>query len=236
MKWLILVLVLLFLLFIIICISKLTIYIIINNQKEHDYIKIKLSMWSGLIRYNVKLPNLQFDEESNQVVVKEERQAKAGEESTSASSKESETKISKEDAKKSIFNVKEIMQHVVHLQKIVRKFLKRIEITKLIWHSDIGVGDAASTGKMIGLGWSLKGFLVGLLSQFLSLKTDPDLLITPHFQSKTLQLRLECMLRFRIGYALLMGVRVLKYWKGGRPKLFGRPFRMFKKQDVNETA
>ncbi|WP_010678427.1 DUF2953 domain-containing protein [Bacillus timonensis] len=113
---------------------------------------------------------------------------------------------------------------------ILKSFLKKISITKLEWHSHIGVGDAAHTGVITGIGWSIKGTIVGVISHYLSLKTDPDYSITPSFQRAVSETRLRCMIHFRIGYAMVAGIRMIKRWRGGLPK-----FKSPSLSKLNET-
>ncbi|MFP7299495.1 DUF2953 domain-containing protein [Neobacillus niacini] len=135
---------------------------------------------------------------------------------------ESSTKvqqIEKDDVMTKLANAKEIIQQVVNMQVIVSKFLKKITIKQFEWHSLVGVGDAAHTGIITGALWTLKGSVVGMLSNFLRLKEMPVLSVTPHFQLAIIQTRITCIFQFRIGYAILAGLKLIKFWKGGRPNL-----------------
>ncbi len=46
----------------------------------------------------------------------------------------------------------------------------------------------------------------------------PNLSVTPHFQFAILQTQLTCIFQFRIGHAILAGLKLIKFWKGGRPQ------------------
>ena len=104
------------------------------------------------------------------------------------------------------------------LNVIVRKFLKRIVIKHFEWHSLVGVGDAAHTGVITGALWTIKASIIGLLSNSLRLKEMPVLSVTPHFQMAIIQTRITCIFQFHIGYAIFAGLKLIKFWKGGRPK------------------
>ena len=114
-------------------------------------------------------------------------------------------------------NTKEILQHVINMNVILRKFMKRVIVKHFEWHSLVGVGDAAHTGTITGALWTLKGSIIGMLSHFLRLKEMPTISVTPHFQLAIIQTRLTCIFQFRIGYAILAGLKLIKFWKGGRP-------------------
>ncbi len=77
-------------------------------------------------------------------------------------------------------------------------------------------------GMISGALWTLKGSIVGLLSHYLKLRQMPNLSVTPHFQFVILQTRLTCIFQLRIGHAILAGLKLLKFWKGGRPNLHSK--------------
>jgi hypothetical protein len=51
------------------------------------------------------------------------------------------------------------------------------------------------------------------------MKVMPNLSVTPHFQAAVIQSRLSCIFQFRIGHAILAGLKLIKFWKGGKPRL-----------------
>jgi hypothetical protein len=117
---------------------------------------------------------------------------------------------------KTLKNTKEFIQRVFQLNIIVRKFFEKVSVKQFEWHTMIGVGDAAQTGIIAGAIWTLKGSIVGLLSHYLKLKQIPNLSVTPQFQLALIQTRLSCIFQFRIGHAILAGLKLIKFWKGGR--------------------
>jgi hypothetical protein len=81
----------------------------------------------------------------------------------------------------------------------------------------IGIGDAVYTGVAAGALWSIKGSIIGLLSNYLRMKEMPKLMVQPNFQQMITSTDLSCMFQFRIGYAILAGLKLVKWWKGGLP-------------------
>lgn len=200
-----------FFLILILIFTKLTVHINYYHHNDNDDLKVEFKIFFGLIKYKLKVPLIKIDDDSPSIVVKG---------STSmASSEETEQQITPKKVKKSINGTKEFVQHVFHMNVIVRKFLQRMSIKQFEWHSLIGLGDAAHTGMITGALWTVKGSVVGLLSRYLKLKEMPNLSVTPHFQFTVIQTRLTCIIQFRIGYAILAGLKLIKFWKGGRPNL-----------------
>jgi hypothetical protein len=222
--WIILILLLLFLFIFLILFTRLTVILDLQHVGDNDHIKIKFRAWFGIIKYTITVPLIKVDDEAN-LIVKQEQ--KAGDESSDSKGKKSKAKITPEEEVKALHDVKEILQHIVGLHKIVRRFLKKVKVRGFEWHSQIGIGDAAKTGILTGLAWSIKGGVVGLISQYMQLKATPVITITPEFNVYCSRTKLECMIQFRIGQAMFAGIQFIKYWKGGRPKLKSKPFSFF---------
>jgi hypothetical protein len=164
----------------------------------------------------MNVPLVKIDENSPSIVMKGNTQMG---DSSEKQSPTKEAKITEDGIISKFTNAKEIIQHVVNTNVIVKKFMKRMVIKHFEWHSLVGVGDAAHTGIITGALWTLKGSILGVLSHFLRMKEMPVLSITPHFQLAIIQTHITCIFQFRIGYAILAGLKLIKFWKGGRPNL-----------------
>ncbi|EIJ79272.1 hypothetical protein PB1_16984 [Bacillus methanolicus PB1] len=223
MKWLVIALAVLLLLLIIVFVTKLTIYVNYDHVQDNDHLKLEFRAWLGLIRYKLKIPLIKIDENSPTVVLKEEKQM--GNEKKP--SKEEAKQYSAEDLLNSLKDTKEILTHVIGLHKIIRKFLKKVTIKQFEWFSVAGIGDAAYTGILIGALWAVKGSIVGIISHNMKLKVIPKIIITPNFQRAISKTTLRCMFQFRIGHAMLAGIKLVKYWKGGKPKFRSKALSVF---------
>jgi hypothetical protein len=214
--WLYSALIAIILLFLLIIFSKLTILLNFFHHNDNDELKVEFRIWFGLIKYKMNIPLIKIDDDSPSIVVKGNSGMGNSSENDSPTKVE---QIKKDDILTYWRNTKEILQHVFNMNVIVSKFLKRIVIKRFEWHSLVGVGDAAHTGIITGAIWTIKGSVVGMLSHFLRLKEMPVLSVTPHFQLAIIQTRITCIFQFRIGYAILAGLKLIKFWKGGRPNL-----------------
>nr|WP_246188287.1 DUF2953 domain-containing protein [Metabacillus lacus] len=145
-------------------------------------------------------------------------------------------KITKKDVLTDIKDIKELLEHIVTFHEIVKRFFRKVTVTKFEWHSQFGIGDAAATGVLTGAAWSIKGALIGILSSYTRLSVLPALSITPVFVHKDSKTVLHCMIHFRIGNAILAGLRVLKHWKGGLPFIRNRPFPFLTRQQNNKSV
>jgi Protein of unknown function (DUF2953) len=217
------ILLLLFILFFLILITKVTVTLDLNHVGDNDQFKIKFRAWFGLLRYTINIPLVKIDDDGPNLIVKEEQ--KVGSENTNHKGKEK--KVTPEDVLNSISDIKEIAEHIVELHKILRRFLKKIKIKKLEWHSQFGIGNAAHTGLLTGAAWAIKGSVIGIISQYLRLIATPVVTITPEFNQYCSRTKLQCIFQFRIGQTILAGIQFIKYWKGGRPKFKNKPFSLF---------
>ena len=115
--------------------------------------------------------------------------------------------------------IKKIIKHIVGFHKIIRHFLKKVQVKQFEWNSRIGIGDAAHTGTLVGACWAIKGSIIGLLTTTLNFRVMPLITVTPDFQKERAETAILCILRFRIGQAILTGIKLLRYWKGSKAEL-----------------
>ncbi|MEH7226426.1 DUF2953 domain-containing protein [Bacillus sp. JJ1566] len=231
MKWLLFILLFLVLFIFLFVITRLTIFIEANHSQDDDHIKIRFSIWFGLIKYTINVPMVAIDKETPSIVFKKEKKANIASEG-----KKKKGKFSFQNLMENLHDTKLILNRVIDLVPILKHFFKKISVSKFEWHSHIGVGDAAHTGIITGLGWSIKGTIIGVISHYLNLKTHPDYSITPSFQVAVSETRLRCMIHFRIGYAIVAGIKALKRWRGGLPKFQSRTLSKLNDADSDKKS
>ncbi|GLB58507.1 DUF2953 domain-containing protein [Cytobacillus sp. NCCP-133] len=219
MKWLLIAVIALILFFILIMATKLKVLFSFYHGNDNDHLKIQFKAWFGLIRYKIEVPLIKVDDNSPTLVVKEKTAAGPQEDTANKDTKQ----FSAKDLINSMHDTKEVFNHIVSLHKIIRNFLSHVTIRKLEWHTFAGIGDAAHTGMLTGALWAVKGSIIGLVSHYMKLKAPPSITITPHFQFAVSQTAISCMIHFRVGHAMLAGIKLIKFWKGGRPDFKSKP-------------
>ncbi|MDQ0196991.1 DUF2953 domain-containing protein [Neobacillus ginsengisoli] len=212
--WLTIALIFLLFIFILIIFTKLTISINYYHHNDNDDLKIEFKVWFGLIKYKINIPLIKIDDNSPSVIVKRK---KPKEQPADETKDKNVNQITPGDVINTLKTVKELLHQVFNLHVVIRKFFSKVTIKQFEWHSMIGIGDAAFTGTLTGALWAIKGSIAGMLSQYLKMKEMPNLTITPHFQLAVLQTRFTCIFQFRIGQAILAGLKLIKFWRGGRP-------------------
>lgn len=102
-----------------------------------------------------------------------------------------------------------IREHVHHLHQWSRDVLRRFHVERLSWHTAIGTGDAAETGVLTGLAWGVKSTVVGVAGAYVQWERPPQIRVDPVFHEPRLETDLQCIVRFRIGHAIVAGIRLL---------------------------
>jgi hypothetical protein len=215
MMWLLYVLLFIILLLITLAISNLKVKIDLMHKADDDHLKVTLRLWR-FIRYTMDIPLIQVDEDDGSVVVKQKQYAGEQKDTSSA---EKQKKVTPNEMVGKMKKMRTLINRVVGFHEIVKKFVRHITIHQLNWKSSFGTGDAAHTGVLTGVIWSLKGSIVGLLSHYMQLKAKPQLEVVPQFQKLHSETHLMCMISFRIGHAMVAAIRTVKYWK---PKKGGK--------------
>lgn len=231
LKWILIVCILLFFLIVSIFLTKLKVSIHYFHFKDDDSLKIEFKAWLGLIKYKLNIPLIKVDDNSPSIVIKDEVQSGTTEETN----KKNTMQFSAEDLLDSVRDIKALLKHVVSFHRILRHFLKKIDVTEVEWHSIMGVGDAASTGMLTGALWTIKGSIIGIISHYFRLLDNPNMSIQPQFQMAISQTSFKCMLQFRIGHAIVAGIKLLKFWKGGRPLFKSKLLSGLSSQDKTKT-
>lgn len=215
LKWLIFAVITGLLLIVLVLFTKLSIYIRYFHHQDNDDLKIEFKAWFGLIKYKIDVPLIKVDDDSPSIILK-------GDSKTGSQESESNPKINKITPRKvisSLKNYKEILKHVIQFNKILQKFLQKVSLKEFQWSSTLGLGDAALTGMLTGGLWTIKGSVLGLLSHYFRMAAEPKIMVIPQFQQMVLHTELSCMFQFRIGHAIIAGLKLIKFWKGGRPQL-----------------
>ena len=64
----------------------------------------------------------------------------------------------------------------------------------------------------------------------------PNISVQPQFQMAISQTSFKCMLQFRIGHAIIAGIKLLKFWKGGRPHFKSKSLSGLSSQDKTNQS
>ncbi|MGG0201562.1 DUF2953 domain-containing protein [Bacillus anthracis] len=112
-----------------------------------------------------------------------------------------------------IDSIGEIVKKLQEIHSVLKKNLKKVKINQWRWHSQIGTGDAASTGIITGFAWSIKGMVVGIAGEYMHIIDIAELEITPVFQGKGFASRCELTASFHIYRSIITVFMLLIFVK-----------------------
>ena len=216
---------------IIILFTRVKIFLDYFHGNDNDHFKITIKAWGGIIKYKVEVPVIKIDDNSPTIVA--EQKVKTGSDENMKQQKT--TQVDKNDIHNSIHNFKQLITHIAGLHKIIRNFLKKVTLRNIEWHTMVGVSDAAATGVITGALWAAKGGVIGILSHYMKLKEMPVMTITPSFQQTISITSFKCMIQVRVGHAILAGIKLVKYWKGGWPDFKSKPLSALSGDNTNSV-
>ncbi|MGE8206314.1 DUF2953 domain-containing protein [Heyndrickxia sp. NPDC080065] len=210
--------------FIIIWFTSITISIDYSHKMDDDHLRIQFIIWK-IIRYKMKVPKIKIEKDEPTITY---------EEKTNTGTKQ-HSEITPEEISDQFSDYKELLEHIFGLKVIIRKFLKKVKIIQLDWHTTIGMKDAALTGKLTGVVWTVKAIIVGILSKYMNLKLMPNYTVTPSFQTPLSETTIKCMFKLRIGNAILAGIKIFKFWRGGKGAFKTKPLTMLSKKESKHS-
>lgn len=185
----------------------------LRRAGDNDDAELNIKALFGIIRYRIKVPIMQFTGTS--VQLKEQV-------STTSAVFNSWKQFSKDiDAEKvlnTIDKLKYILQITRNLTGWVRLTLTKVRLVEWNWSTSVGAGDAMWTAMATGLVWSVKTSIIGVLSQMVKLKAEPNMNVQPIYQQSAFTTEWSCIAQIRFGYAILAGLQLLfrmKKMKGG---------------------
>lgn len=202
-----------------------------HHKNRDDHLIVSVQTLFGLIKYKKEIPMIKIAEDSPAFVYEEK--VKVG--PTEQIKKEEKKEYTADDMINSFKDFKQILTHVIGLHKIVRKFLKKVTVEKLSWSTTIGLDDAAHTGLATGAIWAIKGSIVGFLSKLMRFPHYPSISVIPEFNQWKNETKFICIFHFRIGHAIFAGMKIYKYWVGGKPIFQSRTLSKIAQNNTNSV-
>ncbi|MGG6433604.1 DUF2953 domain-containing protein [Anoxybacillus sp. D401a] len=173
-----------------------------RHAQDDDQLTIDVRLLR-FIRYRFMIPLIEISKSEVGIVTEEKTNT----------GKDEKTTLTVNDARHRLAQVRQLLKKIVHLHTIIKKFLQNVDVLQFQWHTQIGVGDAAKTAVLVGVGWSVKYYALAMISKYMNVCIAPSISIVPFFQGAVSRTSFTCMIRFRIGYAILAGLKVVKHWK-----------------------
>ncbi|GAB6137695.1 DUF2953 domain-containing protein [Halanaerobaculum tunisiense] len=113
---------------------------------------------------------------------------------------------------------KDELEKIINYLDKIEGIINRIEpislltsnCTYFLWRTRFGFSNPALTGMLAGTLWSLKGAVVGSISNVFTFNTLPTIAVEPNFdQVEPVQFEIKGIFKFRLGNIILIGARIL---------------------------
>lgn len=191
--------------------------VIINGHVKrigsNDDAEVLIRALFGLLKFKYEIPFASI--EGLSIKMQEEVSTKnAGIDSWKAYNDE----INPEKVVTLLDKMKQVLTLTKDLTGWLKKTMTKVELTRWSWTTSIGTGDAMWTAMATGVVWSVQSSVLGVLSQFVQLKTEPVMEVQPIFNRSAFATEWSCIAQIRFGYAILAGLQLLlrvKKTKGG---------------------
>ncbi|MDQ6418280.1 DUF2953 domain-containing protein [Paenibacillus sp. LHD-117] len=200
-------------LFIAACTSQVVINGYIKRIGSDDDAEIRIKALFGLIKFQYKMPIARIDGLS--IKVQEEVSSKNAGINTW---KEYNDEIDPERVVSMLDKFKQVLHLTRDLTGWMKKTLTKVRLVEWNWSTSVGTGDAMWTAMATGMVWSVQSSVLGVLSQIVHLKAEPDMKVNPVFERPVFATEWSCIAQIRFGYAILAGLQLLlrmKKTKGG---------------------
>jgi len=195
-----------------------------QRENNNDFLTIRVNTFFSLIRFNIAIPLLHQETPLDLTM---EAELKAGEDELIREIKE---KISVQDInwEKAAAIIKYIRKNRKLLWFISRFYIRAVTVDEFTLNIRGGADDAAVTGMLAGLYWTVTSTVSTLAQRWLTVKQRPVFGLKPDFSPQPeLACRLNTTVSFRLGHFTIAGFLflinqnprgVIELWKNIRSR------------------
>lgn len=201
MKTAIIVIGILLCLLILLLIMKITVKIDYWYQDHQDKLVIEIITFFGLIHKKWAFPVIKAD-------IKDEKKDKSD-------GKEVKKRITIRKVFENIQGFQGVWRFLLESKESISLFFRKMYILEFVWNSTFGLKDAASTGKLTGVFWTIKGIAQAVLFQFCTVRCKPQLSVIPKFNYSrdSIEMDFHCIFSFRLGNAIFTAIKLFFLWR-----------------------
>ena len=200
MKTAIIVIGILLCLLILLFIMKITVKIDYCYQDHQDQLVIEIITFFGLIHKKWTIPVIKVSMSDDSVVIKKDK----------ADGKKMKKRITIQKVFENIQGIQGIWSFLFESKESISLFFRKLHIQEFVWNSTFGLKDAASTGKLTGVFWTIKGIAQAVLFQFCTVRCKPQLSVVPKFNYSrdSIEVDFHCIFSFGLGNAIFTAIKL----------------------------
>ncbi|WP_027416448.1 DUF2953 domain-containing protein [Aneurinibacillus terranovensis] len=208
----IIILCMLIILLIILWTTSIRIQIVYKRENENDRFEVEISIWRGLLRYHLNIPLLDLQSLTKGVTMSHRAKSADGD-NISRKRKERITPHT-------VYRLRErflgLLDNIHDFSEILKRTLKTIRCERLEWTTRVGIREASATGTLTGLVWGVKSGIIAVIAHYISMYAIPRLQVIPDFNNEQFNTQFLCIVKFRLGNAIIAGIRLLLNLRKGR--------------------
>lgn len=204
MAWVWILLVIMFVMTVVALLSRVRAHIVYSREGDDDQFHVQIKALFGALRYRYSLPIIKFEGMKQGVSLQREK-------TTNIPMPDTKDHITV-DRKYIVYRyeqTKQLISHVLGFHRWLMSTLKRTHCSQISWITNVGLDDAAETAITTGMIWGLKTSILGIIFNHIQLEAQPQLAVVPQFNDPQFQTHFDCIIRIRLGYAMLAGLHLL---------------------------
>lgn len=179
--------------------------LVLLRENKDDFLTVSVETFYSLLRLKLEVPVLRQD---NVLDLELEAELKTGE---GRLLREEEKRISVLDVLEQVRKIfAYLLRHRRQFWFMARLLARAVTVEKFSLHIAGGTRDAALTGVMSGLYWTVTGTLAALAGRWLKLRSRPQFYMAPDFgQQPAVAICADTTVSLYIGHFVLLGVMLL---------------------------
>ena len=181
------------------------IYLILKCKRDgsNDYIKVEVYFMRRLLVYSMQVPMIEITKGIHSLWVESKIKTDENEDKTHT---KREQRYIKEKMKFYITHplklkllVKQVRYYTRVYYQVLEQIIKSLYCEELCWKTSYGSKDAAITGIVSGMLWTVKALLLTNLQKKIVFKDKPVIQVNPVFGQTHLKVDFQCIFSIRLG-------------------------------------
>ncbi|MEL7565115.1 MAG: DUF2953 domain-containing protein [Dehalobacterium sp.] len=180
-----------------------------RKKEKDDFISLTWQVLPGFWGITAEIPFLKISTAKVWPVFKMIAQLE-GEKGRPLAEKEKKVTIDEHRLKTLIGKLPAIINRLGELKILGKWFLGKITLREFSWCTEIGTGEAAKTGILVGVIWSLKSMIYGYLHTMAGkVINNPQISVCPDFQNQKAFCNMICIFDISCGHIIIGGFKTI---------------------------
>ncbi|MTI48165.1 DUF2953 domain-containing protein [Sporosalibacterium faouarense] len=176
------------------------------RKNNNDYLKFKFIIIKGLIKFDLEIPFIDIIKNNNKFSLEIQDKIEKGKKEKDVSKKKKVIPIDK-----ILKKIKETLAYDEMIKTISKYMLKKIKINEVNWETKIGFHDSSVTAVLTGFVWSIKNIILSFLVSTYDKKIEKmHLNVLPAFNENIFETHLNCIIKLKMAYIIIAGLKGLK--------------------------